>query len=313
MVLHSTLNLNIFFYLGSFSFPCEENLEDFALHSFDKWTLVSWIIDGNSIPLNTFISIFCKYQRLFFAILRLQRQFKCRKYLRYDAIDMDLNTIENVHDSNIIQLIEDDTIYSFRDRDIFRICYNALTNGYFLFPCPKVPKNPWTNKEFSKHNVYNILFFLKSRNKINMLLCSYLECDLDLNLFSCKQFHELQKILTYQRVDRMELADILEIFLEMFSKFIKDYEILYSTFNPEFVTKHQRNLRFIVKLYYIFLYTSSESTLYEYNKKRFFTECYIFILNYDDKFVKIPNTLMDISGNNPFQIQSTRPTRYEVV
>ena len=40
-------------------------------------------------------------------------------------------------------------------------------------------------------------------------------------------------------------------------------------------------------MYYIFLYTSSESTLYEYNKKRFFTECYIFILNYDDKFVKM--------------------------
>lgn len=297
MVLHSTLILNIFFYIGSLSFSCEEHLEDFTLHSFDKWKMLSWILDGNSVPIDAFIPIFSRYQKLFFAVLKLQQRFRWKKYVHYDAFDMELNPIENVADSSIIQLVEDSTIYSFRDRDIFHICYNSLTNGYFLFPCPKVPRNPWTNKEFSKHNVYNILLYLESQNIINRLLCSYLECDLDLNLFSCKQFHELQQILIYQIVEKMEITDILKIFLEMFTNFIKDYEIVYSTFTSKFVTTYHRKIRFIIKLYYIFLYTSPESMLYNYNKERFFTKCYIFIAEYGDTFVKIPDSLMDISGN----------------
>ena len=285
--------------MGSFLFPCDEDLEEFKLHSFDKWTMVSWILNENSISADVFIPIFSRYQKLFFSVMKLQHRFRRKKYVHYDAFDMELNHIENIDDSSVIQLVEDNTIYTFRDRDLFHICYNALINGFYLFPCPKVPKNPWTNKEFSEHNVYNILLYLKTRNKINMLLCSYLECNLDINLFSCKHFHDLQKILIYQRIERMEIVDVLSVFLELFLMFIKEYEIIYSTLTPNFVLRHHYKIRFIVKLYYIFLYTSPESTLYEYNRERFLSQCYKFILDYDNVFVKIPNITMELSGNIP--------------
>ena len=304
MVLHSTINLNVFFYLKLAIFPCEKTIEEFTLHRFNKWKMLSWVIDGNNISRDVFINIFSLYQKLFFAVLKLQQRFKQRKYVRFDAFDMQLNFIDNIHDSTVIQLIENNTIYYFRDRDIFNICFNSLTNGYFLFPSPNVPKNPWTNREFSKHNLYNILLYLKSRNKINSLLCSYLECNLDIYLFSCKQFHELQKILIYQMVEKMEIDDTSNIIIEMFTTFIKDYEILYSKITSEFIRKNQDKIRFMIKKYYIFLYTSYESALYNYNKECFFNECYAFILNYNDKFVKLQNSPTDISGNDISQLHT---------
>lgn len=304
MVLHSTLNLNIFFYIGLCCFLTEQNMEDFTSRRFNKWKMLSWVMDGNSISKHAFISVFSQYQKLFFAVLKLQQRFRWKKYIHFDAYDMNLNSIENVDDSSVIQLIEDETIYSFRDRDILHICYNSLTSGYFLFPCPKVPKNPWTNKMFSEHNVYNILLYLKSRNKINTLLCSYLECNLDIHLFCCKQFHELQKILIYQMVNKMKIDDILTISVEMFTAFIKDYEISCPRFTTDFITKYQDKIRFLIKTYYIFLYTSYESSLYDYNKERFFKECYLFISDHDNQFVKLPNSPMDVSENSTLQLHT---------
>lgn len=289
-MLQKVLHLNTFFSIGQIVFPSESSLENFAIHSYDKWSLFEWIRSNSSsmetISFSSFLPIYMIYQRVHFAVLSLQRHFKKRKYTKYDAYDMDLNLIEDKTDKRIISIVEDKTIYWFKDRDLYRIFYNALTYGYYLFPSAQYPKNPWTNKPFSKHNIYNILFFLKRRCKTCQLMQSFLECNLDLNLFSCRNFSLIQEKLIYQRVKSMNLPDILESFLEMFVRHIHDYEIQYSKFTSEFILEHSSPIRYIVRLYYHFLYTSVDSPMYEYHNRTLLTKTYLFVLKHSDKFYK---------------------------
>ena len=294
-MLQKVLHLNTFFSIGQIVFPSESSLENFAIHSYDKWSLFEWIRNQSSssmetISFSSFLSIYMIYQRLHFAVLSLQKNFKKRKYTKYDAYDMDLNPIEDKTDKSIISIVEDITIYWFKDKDLYRIFYNALTYGYYLFPSAQHPKNPWTNKPFSKHNIYNILFFLKRRCKTCQLLQSFLECNLDIHLFTCRNFSLIQEKLIYQRVKEMNLPDILEIFLEMFVRHIHDYEIIYSKFSSEFVIENSSSIRYIIRLYYHFLYTSVDSPMYEYHNRTLLTTTHLFILKHLEQFRRKEST-----------------------
>ena len=119
---------------------------------------------------------------------------------------------------------------------------------------------------------------------------SFLECNLDLNLFNCRNFSLIQEKLIHQRVKEMNLPDILEIFLEMFVRHIHDYEIIYSKFSSEFVIENSSSIRYIIRLYYHFLYTSVDSPMYEYHNRALLTTTHLFILKHLEQFRRKEST-----------------------
>ena len=99
-------------------------------------------------------------------------------------------------------------------------------------------------------------------------------------------FRSIQEKLIHQRVKEMELPDILEAFLEMFVRHIPDYDIHYSKFTSEFILEHHVFIRYIVRLYYHFLYSSIESPMYEYHNRTLLTTTYLFVLKHTEQFYK---------------------------
>ena len=71
-----------------------------------------------------------------------------------------MNPLENYKESQIFKVIENDRVYKFWGKDLYKIINKRLTNNYTLFPEPKPITNPYTNNTFSISTLYNLYTFL---------------------------------------------------------------------------------------------------------------------------------------------------------
>lgn len=112
-------------------------------------------------PVKSFILKFGQAQKYYFALARLARLWKIKR--APVQIDSDLcGNILNIHSSNTIGIYQDGASYYFSISDLINI-FNAslLHTSYYFISNPCVPKNPYTNVEFSKANMYKIYWVIK--------------------------------------------------------------------------------------------------------------------------------------------------------
>jgi len=104
-----------------------------------------------------FLSLFCNCQRVYNAFSRLACIYKVRKMDRFESdCDLYMNPLENYSSNIRMNLICNSRIYEFRISDLLTIIQTSLVNDEDFFSVPLYPRNPYTNIQFSKANLYNI-------------------------------------------------------------------------------------------------------------------------------------------------------------
>ena len=185
------------------------------------------IIDDNFLKdKNEFTNIFCKTQKIYFALNKFYNIccFKQKKIV----IDRDiyLNKISR-YNKKVIQIYQSDYIYLFTMNDLYKILKMSLVNNEYLFSNPLNIKNPYNNLPFSVYNLYNIYFFLKEKYNYtsNELFDEFFRCGFNIDLFK----HNNEVLLRKECIkDYIENSDekIIEIeILNMIARY--NYKLKY--------------------------------------------------------------------------------------
>jgi len=112
-------------------------------------------------------NLFYLIQKYNNALKKLIYQWKRRHINKYtNNTDLRLNNLSTYNTTQIISIIENNTIYDFCLPDLIKIIHNALLYHENLFPKPSLPKNPYTNLPLGIHNLYNIYFHILESSQI---------------------------------------------------------------------------------------------------------------------------------------------------
>ena len=143
------------------------------------------------ILLDLYISV-KKLMNRFNTIVRI---YKYKKAVKYDVnTDLHLNSLDNLHENQKITLLENNTLYNFKLRDLISCWKLALLNSQGLFSKPINVKNPYTNLPIKKHNLYNIYF--KCLNiYINLPVCitTFFKCNMIIPKFQIYYYATLKE------------------------------------------------------------------------------------------------------------------------
>jgi len=111
---------------------------------------------------NIFNIIYNKTSRCYNAFNRFSILCKIKYTKKYECnTDLCMNDLSEHKTCQIIKLVEDERVYAFWGKDLYNLIKKKLTNNYQMYPEPLCIKNPYTNKEFTLANLYNIYFSLK--------------------------------------------------------------------------------------------------------------------------------------------------------
>lgn len=181
------------------------------------------------------LNVVFKIMKTYNGFKKLYKIYKWKSAKKYEEnYDLCLNDISNFKNSTKIQLLENNTIYTFRISDLLKIINNALTNNCDMFAEPLQIRNPFTNKEFSLHNLYNIYFKLKCSNyKFPFLFhLLYLEnFNIDKFLFNNEEKIREETVKNY--FNGLQNNRIKKIFFQMKSKYKKICKITCDKDFPE--------------------------------------------------------------------------------
>ena len=228
---------------------------------------------------------------------KLQRFYNICKnkiYKKYE-FDSDLRFIplKNYDKSEIINIIENKTIYSFRILDLINLLKISLYNNDNMFPIPMKLKNPYTNIHFKKYNLYNILIaFSKTKYIIPETILIYYKCDFDIENFKESAFPILQENAIDCFVKKGPIRDLYDYIITICHDFRKEtnYVIVKSSISifkkSEMVNIFSKILKFYLKHKY--LCNPIKKKTY---KKKVITELKKIILKhgYKNEFLKLSN------------------------
>jgi hypothetical protein len=125
------------------------------------------IFNSHNIKCNIYDNTY----KFYMGISKLIHIFKLKYKKKYNNTNLCLNPL-NMNKSLILN--ENNTNYVFEYIELYKICLNALTyldqfNNLYIQPI----KNPYTNIQFSIHNIYNIYFTLYKYNLIPFVFYIY--------------------------------------------------------------------------------------------------------------------------------------------
>jgi len=116
-----------------------------------------------------FFNTFAKIQRTYRILSKIVYKYKFRKAEIQIHTDIFLSPITE-KDRNVIVIFQNNKKYLFKINDLINILNSALGNTSYFFATPLISKNPYNNMPFSKSDLYNIYFFIKSSNFIMPIL-----------------------------------------------------------------------------------------------------------------------------------------------
>jgi hypothetical protein len=169
------------------------NINDYDVYKLAnvKYTFYNNLINDkmfllNKTSSNTITNIFNECQTFYFNLIQLKKKIVYKLSKKYD-IDEDLrsNKLKDIKKENLIELIDNKTIYKFRISDMVNIVENSLCScEYEMLHNPLPPKNPFTNTPFTKSFFINLYFKVKHSNlKIPTLFHNFFLCYFDLKIF----------------------------------------------------------------------------------------------------------------------------------
>ena len=112
-----------------------------------------------------FLRIYSKAVKYFKSLHFFARYCKQKKAINYEIdCDLFLNSFNELPSSILANLYiqKTNTFYRFRISDLIGVIENALTHSPDIFIEPYFPRNPYTNCEFTKAELYNIYFLIKN-------------------------------------------------------------------------------------------------------------------------------------------------------
>ena len=103
------------------------------------------------------IFLFNKTQKIYFSLLKYIKSYKRKNYVIYEFdTDLRFNNLDIYDKKRIVKIYENNTIYSFYIFDLLKYWKSGLLNSDYLYEEPILLKNPYTNIEMKKINLYKI-------------------------------------------------------------------------------------------------------------------------------------------------------------
>ena len=139
--------------------------------------------------------LYVKTVKIMKALSILGKKFKYYKCIKYsNDTDLYLNPLENFKKIHKVNIFENGTVYKFRLSNLINYWVECLYNSEGLFPAPQNLRNPYTNIEFSKANLYNIYFkLLETGFTIPTCIIDFFTCNMDKELFLEKHYLKCQE------------------------------------------------------------------------------------------------------------------------
>jgi hypothetical protein len=128
-------------------------------------------------------TVFNKCKKAYRGFAKLANIYKYKKTSIKNQTDMYMNEIY-MNDPNVITVFHENYKYLFLISDLIKIINTSLLNSVFFFATPLSPKNPYNNLPFSKCELYNIYFKIRSHNVYNpILFCLFFKANFDIDDF----------------------------------------------------------------------------------------------------------------------------------
>ena len=185
----------------------------------------------------------------------LHKYIRAKKISKYqNPIDTDLyfNKLNIFPPYQTITIICDKALYSFRLSDLINMWLKALKHTDNLFVKPFILKNPYTNLEFKKYNLYNIFIAIQfSQYHIPHLIYSFIKCYCSINAFTVNSYPTLKDNAINNYTNTGHTSELMESINNMMHEFKSDVDYLYFPENISYSRKKRvvKNLRPILKNY----------------------------------------------------------------
>jgi hypothetical protein len=197
-----------------------------------------------------------KIKNKFVSFIKIWRWKKAIK----SSVDTDLylNKLDSFKNKYKIELLENNTLYTFRLSDLVNYWIESLKNSQGLFSKPLLLKNPHTNLDISKHNLYNIYFkLLDTGFNIPPIIINFFYSNMLIETFLYNYYHILKNNTIQVFIDSSLLYEQWEQLLNMLHDFRKDID--YITFTNSITYRIKKivwsNIKHIVKEYLFFKYS----------------------------------------------------------
>lgn len=192
-------------------FHADDLLEyNFDINQFYKFYSLKKMLTNDYIPENIkerLIDFFSICQRHYHKLCRFVYRYKLKKATVYDYdTDFCSNPLQSLNNRIKITLYisETKTIYNFRLSDMIGMINTSLSYAPLFFTSPKPIKNPFTNVEFKRNNLYNIYFKIKD-SSLEMPILFYLYYKSNFNI---KRYFERNKALILDEYIKIQMNSI---------------------------------------------------------------------------------------------------------
>jgi hypothetical protein len=161
-------------------------------------------------------SHFYDAQRIFHILSRFVHFCKVK---RFNVFDCDCDLHMNPFDpKTMIELLEKRCIYKFNVKELINVVAASLNQQIMMFINPQFPKNPYTNLNFSVHNLYNIYAkCLDAKIAVPEIVRLFYACDFNIEVFKDKHKRFLidNSIDNYFSKDLVVTSEIVEYIFDM--------------------------------------------------------------------------------------------------
>jgi len=217
-----------------------------------------------------YMYVFSLHQKITFAINKLKNLYKMKKkYIKSDIdTDLSMEKLTTYKSNQVIDIIENNTIYKFAIVDLLRILNSSLLHSVYLRPSPHHPKNPYTNITFSIHNIYNIYLhtMLHTNYNIKSHILSYFENELNLRSYFESNICLLKSASVKNYISTDETLGLFDYAVDMFQEYW-----VYTHIRLDMFLRNKRSIVNKIKhlLYYYLLLQHYSLDSEMYNKYKY--------------------------------------------
>ena len=230
---------------------------------------------ASNIEKNNIIEFFCDIQNKYNALIRFKHVLlmKTKKYLDY-PVDLQFNELVDLKCDLKIDLIHDGIKYQFSISDLIRIINTSLSYDDEFFPEPTVIKNPWNNKPFGKHHLYNIYLRIHYSNiTMPILFYRFFQSNFNLTLFTGNNQYIINRYII-ENSDNLTVSLKYNYIVEMIDNYNmyvsnKHCQIIISKEFPRYLLHNTFN-SYIKK--FLFAHYSYEDDIRIINHKKLFNK-----------------------------------------
>jgi hypothetical protein len=204
------------------------------------YCIINNIVIDEPVTINKFkikdLGLLYKVQRIYWTLKKFARRvsqktkFSLKKHVVYSANE-DLYGAPLVP-KQTIELIQDNCIYKFSIHDLVRIIRASLLTIVHGYPCPKAPRNPYTNMEFDFYHLLSIYVFIWSyapRLYYDAIISGYFKARFNLETFT----ENNRKLLSLKCVEAMVAKDV-----PVTDEIIADIGYILTTYRNPFIYAH---------------------------------------------------------------------------